>query len=471
LKFFHKLFLCTVLLLTVALSALQYITFSMSLSNALEREVQSELSQHQMVKYAIESDMLNAFGTSGLNWDTLEDIVAQSSQLRLDGGRLALYLGDDFSSPLYSTLPLDWDKGTPDDDTILTYITEVEGEHWLMVGSAFYQSGYNLHLVTAANLSGIYEEYDMLLRSGQTIYLVIILAASIVTLVFSWVLTRPIRQLQQVSSAFAQGDYQSRVDIRSQDEFGTLSTTYNQMADTIQGKIAALEQAAREKEEFVANFAHELKTPLTSIIGYADTIYQKPLSPEEVHHAAGYIVNEGMRLEALSFKLLELSALQQQDFMLEETELAPFFDDICETMQASAEKRNVSLTCRCENAWVRMEVDLFKTLLVNLMDNALKSGGTAVVLCGKLEGDTYEITVSDNGRGIPAQELERITEAFYMVDKSRSRKEHGAGLGLALAAKIAALHGTRLVYESELNVGTIVHISMKAEVEEREIDS
>jgi signal transduction histidine kinase len=79
--------------------------------------------------------------------------------------------------------------------------------------------------------------------------------------------------------------------------------------------------------------------------------------------------------------------------------------------------------------------------------------------------------VSDNGRGIPAQELERITEAFYMVDKSRSRKEHGAGLGLALAAKIAALHGTRLVYESELNVGTIVHISMKAEVEEREIDS
>lgn len=110
-----------------------------------------------------------------------------------------------------------------------------------------------------------------------------------------------------------------------------------------------------------------------------------------------------------------------------------------------------------------MELDLFKTLMLNLLDNAMKSGGKKVTLAGKCQKGFYHVTITDNGRGIPPNELERITEAFYMVDKSRSRKEHGAGLGLALAKRIAELHHTSLNYESEMGVGTSVTLALKLE--------
>ena len=98
---------------------------------------------------------------------------------------------------------------------------------------------------------------------------------------------------------------------------------------------------------------------------------------------------------------------------------------------------------------------------MNLLDNALKSGATRVTLTGWALGQNYVIDITDNGRGIPAGQLQRITEAFYMVDKSRSRKEHGAGLGLALAAKIADIHSTRLEYTSTEGEGTSVELSLK----------
>lgn len=202
------------------------------------------------------------------------------------------------------------------------------------------------------------------------------------------------------------------------------------MADTVEEKIRELEAAASRQKRFTANFAHELKTPMTSVIGYADMIYQRKLSEEETEQAAWFIMNEGMRLEALSFKLMDLFALDQTGFTLEETEITTVMQDAQASLLPSAEKRGVEFVCQAEPAWVRLEYDLFKTLLLNLLDNALKSGGKHVTLLGRAEKELYRVSVSDDGRGIPSDELMRITEAFYMVDKSRSRREHGAGWGL-----------------------------------------
>ena len=103
-------------------------------------------------------------------------------------------------------------------------------------------------------------------------------------------------------------------------------------------------------------------------------------------------------------------------------------------------------------------------MISNLIDNAVKSGGSKVDVSGRLISHSiYRIAVSDNGRGIPPEDIERITEAFYMVDKSRSRSEHGAGLGLALVSRIAKLHETKIHYESESGKGTKVYFDMKAE--------
>ena len=464
-KFFAKLFLCTLLILTTALAVAEYFTVSASLSNAVDHQVDNGLQQHQLVKYAVQSGILTASRSNSVGEDTLREVAQQTAEAMSVELSLAPTGGEAVFSNLAQGL-----EGSAQDEGYINYQIvertqeggEAEGliSNWLVVTSTFHQSGYGLELTTAENVSGVFAEAQQLRHRCELVFLLAILAGSLAILLFSWLLTRPIHRLERASRAFAEGNYRRRIKTRSRDEVGDLTRSFNRMADTIQDKIGALELAVRQREDFVAAFAHELKTPMTSIIGYADTIYQKQLTPAQIHEAAGYILNEGMRLESLSFKLMELITLDRQDFLLEEMDLGELLRDVEETAFPAALKRKVRLSVAREPGYARVEYDLFKTLLLNLLDNAFKSGGSQVRLTGEVRGDRYRIQVRDDGRGIPADQLQRITEAFYMVDKSRSRREHGAGLGLALCARIATIHGTALEYDSQEGRGTVVTISL-----------
>lgn len=457
-RFFAKLFLCTMLILTAALSLAEYFTVSSSLTNAVGHQVESGLQQHQLVKYAVQTGILAASRAGDVDDATLRDIALQTA----DAMSVELSLSRAGEAALYSNTrqPLEDLGGEEGEISYQIQPGQEDGGDWLVVTSAFSQNGYSLELATVRDVSAVFWEADQLRARCQLVFFAAALAGSLLMLALSWLLTRPIKRLERASRAFARGDYTRRLRSRSRDEIGDLTRTYNWMADTIEGKIEELELAVRQREDFVANFAHELKTPMTSIIGYADTIYQRHLTPAQTHEAAGYILNEGMRLEALSFKLMELITLERQDFLLEEMEMQALLRDVEETAFPAALKRKVKLSVTAQPGYARVEYDLFKTLLLNLLDNAFKSGGSRVRLAGAVEGERYVIRVADDGRGIPADQLRRITEAFYMVDKSRSRREHGAGLGLALCAKIAAIHGTRLEYDSTEGDGTTVTVAL-----------
>ena len=322
--------------------------------------------------------------------------------------------------------------------------------------------------MTEKKVEELFQDAENLRRRCELFYWCILGAGSFLVLILTLTITRPLGNLRNTTRKFATGEYDVRAKTGSRDEVGELAKTFNYMAKTIENKIVELEDAARRQEDFTANFAHELKTPMTSIIGYADTLYQKTLPPEDVHQLAGIIMNEGMRLEALSFKLMELVTLSRSDFQLEEARIDEVMADAVETITPAAAKRKIQIKLQAEEAWVRLEYDLFKTLLLNLMDNALKSGTDVVLVQGSCENGQYKITITDRGRGIPPEDLEKITEAFYMVDKSRSRKEHGAGLGLALAVKIAQLHHTTLSYRSQPGQGTSVTFVLQKEADDEE---
>lgn len=267
----------------------------------------------------------------------------------------------------------------------------------------------------------------------------------------------------------AEGYYEERLAISGRDEIGELAGSFNRMAEAVEEKIGELSRAAREKEDFVANFAHELKTPLTSIIGYADTIYQKNLSREDVRRASWNIWNEGMRLEALSFKLMELTVLGRQEFPLVEMPADELLRDVAEGLTPLMEEKGVDLRLEAQPAYVKVDYDLLKTLLINLVDNSVKAGARRIVLSGQRREEAsspapegrYLIRVRDDGCGMEEEALSRITEAFYMVDKARSRKQHGAGLGLALADRIARVHGSELMFESRKGQGTEVRFLLE----------
>lgn len=231
----------------------------------------------------------------------------------------------------------------------------------------------------------------------------------------------------------------------------------------LERSIENLQDVANRREEFIASFAHELKTPLTAIIGYADMLRSKEMSPKSRFTAAGYIFSEGKRLEALSLKLMDIIVAGKQSFEPKRFEVGYFIRSIAAVTVPALSNDGMTLDMRWEPGEISVEHDLFKTLMINLVDNARKASrrNDTVELFGKVEENGYALYVRDHGSGIPKEELQKITEPFYMIDKSRSRAQNGAGLGLALCQRIAELHGTRLEYESELGKGTTVRVFLK----------
>jgi signal transduction histidine kinase len=221
-----------------------------------------------------------------------------------------------------------------------------------------------------------------------------------------------------------------------------------------------LEDVSERREQFIASFAHELKTPLTAIIGYADMLRSKDMPPKQRFTAAGYIFSEGKRLEALSLKLMDIIVAGKQEFEKRRYDAGYFIREVATVTVPSLSADGMTLDMRWDQGEVEIEPDLFKTLMINLVDNARKAGkrGQNIELFGKQEPGGYAFYVKDYGRGMKQEELARITEPFYMIDKSRSRAQNGAGLGLALCQRIAELHGTRLEYQSELGAGTTVRV-------------
>lgn len=246
-------------------------------------------------------------------------------------------------------------------------------------------------------------------------------------------------------------------------------------AKMLQARVTELEQAlhhledaANRREEFIASFAHELKTPLTAIIGYADMLRSKDMAPKPRFTAAGYIFSEGKRLEAMSLKLLDIIVAGKQNFEMRRFDAGYFIRSVAAVTVPSLSADGLTLNMRWENAEVELEPDLFKTLLINIVDNARKASrkGQDVEIYGKKEESGYAFYVRDHGRGMAKDELTRITEPFYMIDKSRSRAQNGAGLGLALCQRIAELHSSKLEYESKPGEGTTVRVLLPERVKE-----
>ncbi len=320
-------------------------------------------------------------------------------------------------------------------------------------------SGDGIRFVTQWDVSKTVRQQEILQQYFLRCYLAAVLVGMGLLGLLSALLTGPLKRMSRAAGRMAQGDYEERLAVRGRDEIGELAESFNRMAEAVEEKVEALSRAAREREDFVANFAHEMKTPMTSIIGYADMLYQRELSRKEVRDASWYIWNEGMRLEALSLKLMDLTVLGRQDFPLQEMAAEELLADAAGGLEPFFAEKGVSFALWADPAYIRVEYDLFKTLLINLLDNSVKAGCTRLALSGTREREGgYRICVRDNGCGMEEEELSRITEAFYMVDKARSRKQHGAGLGLALADRIARIHGSRLEFRSRKGQGTEVSL-------------
>ncbi len=467
-RFSIKIFICTVLLVAAAFCAGGTLLISRNLEDNLDREISRSLDEHLSLRFMLESGIISEeLQSHELSDEALGRVAQQiSAGLTSARGSREIIVHDKLRRRIYpSSAPKSEDRIRL--QPLLTnqtkYRLEKDGPRYLIyITGLFEYDGMPLYLSYIRDITDVFVQRDSQLRVFMMFDIAIVLVSAAALFGISWLLTRPIRRLTAVSRRIAGGQYSVRARVRSSDEVGELTESFNRMAGSVQEKILELEAASRTKDEFIANFTHELKTPMTSIIGYADMLRSSESDNPTVFKAANYIFQEGRRLESLSLKMLDLLLLEKHAFQLRPMDCPALLEYIRESMAASYEREGIQLTVSAEPGVAMAEPDLIKTLLINLADNARKasSPGGMVELSGKREGDRYALAVSDHGRGIPEQELGRITEAFYMVDKSRARAQHGAGLGLAIASRIAELHGAKLDIRSIVGLGTSVGIGL-----------
>lgn len=275
-------------------------------------------------------------------------------------------------------------------------------------------------------------------------------------------LTRPVRSLIQSAQTIAGGDYSDRVKVESKDEIGVLGMAFNQMAKAVEGNITELERGTEIKQRFIENLTHELKTPLTSIIGYADFLRSTAYNEKVFFESLDYIYSEGKRLETLSAKLMDLILLEKQELATSRQNIAKLCCQVENILKPRLKISKTKLTVKVQPCQAIVEPDLFKIMLTNLLDNAIKASpeGSSTQLNGYLndQGELV-IEVVDQGIGISEADIPRVFEPFFMVDKSRTRSQQGAGLGLAICAEIVKLHSGKITITSQLGLGTKVMVA------------
>ncbi len=463
-KLFWKLFCSMVLITTLACDVGGYVLIDTQFRASLEREVSALYEENDLLRYALAQELAFhplysrrelAAAAKGISISTSRGTVA----FRLSGengeplggsGQLPVEAG-----PLTASLPQGRRGWVMD--------ALADGRVYLHAASPLVLEDGVLYLENCREVSGLFQDRSEQYRSFFTLVLALTGAVGALSLAVAAMLLRPLGRLSAATRRMAEGELDQRVAVRGDDEIALLSADFNVMSHRIQRQVQELRDAARRQEDFIGSFAHEIKTPLTSMIGYADLLRSRPATEEQVRQSAGYIFSEGRRLEALSRKLLDLVVLDRQDFPLRPVPLDVFLGWVAGAMAPALEQAGVRLTVRAQPVPALMEPDLMETVCLNLLDNARKAmeGGGDLLLEGLSEEVGPVIRVTDSGKGIPAEELERVTEAFYMVDKSRSRAQGGAGLGLALCRRIVDLHGGALELESTPGQGTRVTVRLK----------
>jgi len=315
---------------------------------------------------------------------------------------------------------------------------------------------YSLNITE--NITGMRNIQNTLLFSA--IVFAIIAAFSLYLILSS--IFKPLTTVANASRKIANGNFDERITVKAKNELAQVAIDFNKMAERIERHIILLEEEAVSKQQFVDNFAHEMRTPLTSIYGYAEYMQKAVLEDGEIVELSERIMNRTSYLKEIANSLLQLAMLR--DYIPDkcEIDIQSLFDNISQTVKAQMNEAGVNFICKNDATTLHGQEDLIKSLLLNLCLNAIKAcspNESIIFMEAKNENENITLSVRDNGCGIPTDSLSKVTEPFYRVDKARSKKQGGAGLGLALCQKIAEAHGAKMVIESTVGVGTAVKIT------------
>ena len=336
----------------------------------------------------------------------------------------------------------------------------VQGRRLLIAGSSTSVGGKSYDVYVVEDVSDVYNRISRMTWIFAGVSIAAIALGAVVVMLLVRRSTKPITALSETAREIADGAYEKRVMIRTKDEIGTLGEDFNRMADAVETKISELSERNERQRLFIGGVTHEFKTPMTGLILHAGLLRRANLSEDERDASLSHIETQTQWLERLTQNLLKLTT-SDEEIELQSVSIPELLEDIKEGVEPKLNERGATLCVQCEADTLVLNPDLMHSLLNNLIVNAANAYDAdapekPILLI--VTGKTF--SVSDRGRGIPKEVQDRIFEPFFRVDKSRSKKQGGSGLGLALVKTIADAHNASITVDSELGKGTTVSVTL-----------
>lgn len=489
-KFRYKVLLVNIIILAITLAVSGFFMVSRQNRILMDAQIKNSVTENNLVESTIEYSLLDVINNNIKRVKIeLPDIADRVSAGMLSSDT-ELFIGYDsdliFLSDSSGSVPQKLLEKSSTNARKKYQITEEKKGIFIYVVSFVYIEENAVTIITKRNITDTQNIINTNIYMLRIFIVLILMISGIIVYFLSLFLTRPLEKLNRVTDDFAEGDFTIRSNVNSQDEVGLLSDKFNHMADAVEGHIEELNDMIHRRDQFVVDFTHEIKTPMTTIIGYADTIRSMELPREDEVKAAGYIFTEGKRLEQMSSHLFDLIYLKEGEIPKQAVNTQALGEVVVDTVLPSIEAAGLTLRADFESETVEGDSALLKTAFINLLDNARKAvkvkNERMIIEEGSDSDDKmknneisftgkvievkekaklrYEYVVEDHGIGIAPQDIDRICDEFYMVDKSRSRSEGGAGLGMSLVAAILKEHSAELRIESEVGAGTRMIVTM-----------
>lgn len=308
---------------------------------------------------------------------------------------------------------------------------------------------------------------------------IIFVIVFIVSIIISKQIAKPIIELTKNSEEVSKGNYDININTNSNDEIGELSKRFKIMIDRIKDQINIikkerdnLKEAQKQNKTFFDNVTHELKTPLTTILGYAQLIKENEFTDKEFFDkGTSYIIDESKRLNNMVVEILELSTATSKDmsYNFEQVNLSNIINSTCEEMNIKSRKYNININANItDNLFLNGDGSKLKEVFVNLIDNSIKYGNVNSIIevnAKREENDIY-ISIRDCGEGIAEEHINNLFEPFYRISKKKSREKGSAGLGLSIVKNIVENHGGSININSEVGTGTEAIIIFKGDKNE-----
>lgn len=461
-KFWIKLMLCIIIITSIILSISRYIVVRQNFINSVKTTAEQYTNQYNLERYNLESSIINNIQIGEeIDRDTIIKNIKSLYGYMKNANMIGVY--NENKEKIFSNFEniddLNIDK-LFNEELDKYCLREIKNKNYMIFSSYLSINKEVIYIINIYDVTSIYEERSRQIKEIMYADIIILVISSFFISIFSIILTKPINKLNDMSKKISSGNFNERVDVKSNDEIGELANNFNLMAAEIENKINLLNLSIKQKDDFINAFTHEIKTPMTSIIGYSDLLRLKKCDEQITSKSLNYIYSEAKRLEELSYKLLKLMSLSDERIELENIEIGKFIEKV--TSKIFFE--NFEIKTDFDKAILQIDENLLEVVIRNLVQNAYKASpkDKKIFIKGKLlENRKYRISVIDKGRGIPKEHINRVTEDFYMVDKSRSRTNGGSGIGLSLCNKILELHKSQINIISEENVGTEVYFELE----------